>query len=378
MALAVFVHLQLQHLLLGDIVRDHPLGGAFGRQLREVPVGGVLADVVLLQHVDELGEGGGDPHAVLVFHALIALFQSLLDDEGQVLALLLVLGLAEIHEDRDKGGLSVGGQEGQHLVLDGLDAAPDLLPEAGLHQLGEAVLVQDDADFLQLPFHDNPELLPAHVHKGGQVGQGDGLAAVLVGGHLGHNLSGDVAGGGEAVGPLNEGPGDDGAVLQHVLQVHQVAVVHVLGEIVGVVEVDDALLMGLHNLLGQQQPLAEVPGDLAGHVVPLGGVHHRVLVGVFLLGLLVAAFNEAENAVVGGVAPADQGAGVAIGDVVLRHLEGPVGHDLVFHQILNLFHRGGTAQLLTRQLHGFRDAPDLGGGHALFRVDALVGTGDGR
>ena len=47
-------------------------------------------------------------------HALIALFQSLLDDEGQVLALLLVLGLAEIHEDRDKGGLSVGGQEGQH------------------------------------------------------------------------------------------------------------------------------------------------------------------------------------------------------------------------------------------------------------------------
>ena len=209
------------------------------------------------------------------------------------------------------------------------------------------------------------------------MGQGDGLAAVLVGSHLGHDLGGDVAGGGEAVGPLNEGPGDDGAVLQHVLQVHQVAVVHVLGEVVGVVEVDDALLMGLHDLLGQQQPLAEVPGDLAGHVVPLGGVHHRVFVGVFLLGLLVAALNEAEDAVVRGVAPADQGAGIAVGDVVLRHLEGPVGHNLVFHQILNLFHRGGTAQLLTRQLHGFRDPLDLGGGHALFRVDALVGSGNG-
>ena len=210
------------------------------------------------------------------------------------------------------------------------------------------------------------------------MGQGDGLTAVLVGGYLGHNLSGDVAGGGKAVGPLNEGPGDDGAVLQHVLQVHQVAVVHVLGEIVGVVEVNDALLMGLHNLLGQQQPLAEVPGDLAGHVIPLGGVYHRVFVGVFLLGFLVAAFDEAEDAVVGGVAPADQRAGIAVGDVILRHLEGPVSHDLVFHQVLNLFHRGGTAQLLTCQLHGFRDAPDLGGGHALFRVDALVGPGDGR
>ena len=81
-ALAVFVHLKLQHLLLGDVVGDHPLGGAFGRQLGEIPVGGILADVVLLQHVDQLGEGGGDPHAVLVFHALIALLQGLFDDEG--------------------------------------------------------------------------------------------------------------------------------------------------------------------------------------------------------------------------------------------------------------------------------------------------------
>ena len=210
------------------------------------------------------------------------------------------------------------------------------------------------------------------------MGQGDGLAAVLVGGHLSHDLGGDVAGGGKAVGPLNQRPGDDGAVLQHVLQIHQVAVVHVLSEVVGVVEMDDALLVGLHNLLGQQQPLAEVPGDLAGHVIPLGGVHHRVFVGVFLLGLLVAAFDEAEDAVVRGVAPADQGAGIAVGDVVLRHLEGPVGHDLVFHQVLDFLHGRGTAKFLTRQFYGFRDPLDLSGGHALFRVDALVGTGDGR
>ena len=36
-ALAVFVHLQLQHLLLRDVVGNHPLGGALGRQLREIP-----------------------------------------------------------------------------------------------------------------------------------------------------------------------------------------------------------------------------------------------------------------------------------------------------------------------------------------------------
>ena len=43
-----------------------------------------------------------------------------------------------------------------------------------------------------------------------------------------------------------------GAVLQHVLEVHEVAVVHMLREVVGVVEVDDALVVRLDHLGGQQ------------------------------------------------------------------------------------------------------------------------------
>ena len=65
------------------------------------------------------------------------------------------------------------------------------------------------------------------------------------------------------------GAGDDRAVLQHVFQVHQIAVVHVLGEIVGIMEMDDALLVGLHNLLGQQNALSQILADLAGHIVAL-------------------------------------------------------------------------------------------------------------
>ena len=72
---------------------------------------------------------------LLVLDALIPLEQRLLDDEGQVLLLLLVLGLAEVHEHRDEGSLSVGGQQRHHLILDGLHAAADLLPQARLHQL---------------------------------------------------------------------------------------------------------------------------------------------------------------------------------------------------------------------------------------------------
>jgi hypothetical protein len=42
-------------------------------------------------------------------------------------------------------------------------------------------------------------------------------------------------------GLLDERAGDDGAVLQHVVEVDEVAVVHVLRVVVCVVEVDDAL-----------------------------------------------------------------------------------------------------------------------------------------
>ena len=87
-ALSVFVHLELQHFLLRDIIRDHPLGGTLGGQLGQVEVGGVLGDIVLLQHINQLGERRGDPDALLILDALIALAERLFNDDGQVLLFL--------------------------------------------------------------------------------------------------------------------------------------------------------------------------------------------------------------------------------------------------------------------------------------------------
>ena len=67
------VDLVLQHLLLADVVRHHALRGALGRELRQVPVGRAFADVLLLEHVDELRERGRDVDALFVLHAEDAL-----------------------------------------------------------------------------------------------------------------------------------------------------------------------------------------------------------------------------------------------------------------------------------------------------------------
>ena len=209
------------------------------------------------------------------------------------------------------------------------------------------------------------------------MGEADGLAAVLVAGHLGYNLGGNIAGGGKAMGTLNEGAGDNSAVLQHILQVHQVTVVHMLGVIIAVVEVDDALPMGLNNLLRQQNTFAEVAADLTGHVVPLGGVDHWVFIGILLLGLLVIALDKGENLIVGCVGFADQGTGIAVGDVMLGHFKGAVGHDVMLHHVLNFLHSGSAADLLALELYRLGDALDLHGGHAIHFLHGVVGLGDG-
>ena len=54
------------HLLGRDIVGVHPLSGALDGQLGDIVVLAALEAVVLIQHVDQLGEGGGDIHALLV------------------------------------------------------------------------------------------------------------------------------------------------------------------------------------------------------------------------------------------------------------------------------------------------------------------------
>ena len=164
-ALAVFVHLQLQHLLFRDIVGHHPLGGALGGQLGQIVIGGAGADVVLLQHVDQLGEGGGDPDAGLVLDALVALADGLLDDDGKVGFLLGVARLAQIHKDGDERRLAVGGHQGDDLVLDGLHAAVDLGPQPLFHNGLLALL--GDGQALHLAFHFGGDLLAGDVHEGG-------------------------------------------------------------------------------------------------------------------------------------------------------------------------------------------------------------------
>ena len=339
--------LELAHLLLGDVVGHHALGGALRSQLSQVEVRGILVNVIVLKHIDKLGERRGDPHAGFVLNALIALTKRLLHNHGKVVLLLGRTGLIEIHKDRHERRLAIRGHKGHDLILNRLDAATNLIAQAVLNDLTDLLGRRRDAKLLELAGNLATNLLTAHLDKRSQMGQRNRLTAVLGRCDLGDNLRRDIAGSREAVRLLDQRARDNGAVLEHILQVHQVAVVHVLGEVVRIVEVNQALVVGIHDLLGQQHALRQVLGDLAGHVVALNGVDGRVFVRVLLLDLFVVAFDQRQDLVVGRVLLALQALNIAINDVVASDLIAVETHDLVLDQILDLLDRYGVPGIFT-------------------------------
>ena len=328
----------LPHLLSGDIVGVHPLGGALDGQLGNVVILAALQAVVLVQHVHQLGESGGDVDPLLVLDALQPLAQHLLYDHG----VLLQIGVAflKVQEQGDEGGLAVGGHQGVDLVLDGLNAALQLVLQPVGHQSLDGGVVHLTGALIGDVLS---ELLLAAAQVLAQVAHIHGLPAVLVGGHTGDDLGGDGAGHLEALGALNELAVHHGAVVQHVPDVDEAAVEDGLDEIVRVVEVDGSLVVGLGDVLGQQDAPGQVPAHLAGDVVPLGGSDHGVLVGVLLRQLLVLVAQQGEDGLVGGVLLADQGAGIAVDDVGLGQQELILRYQGLLHHVLDVLHQQALA-----------------------------------
>ena len=81
------------------------------------------------------------------------------------------------------------------------------------------------------------------------MSKGNRLATILVGSNLGDYLSCNVTSCREAMWLLDHGLADDSSVLQHILQVHKITVVHMLGIVVRVMEMDDSFLVCINNFL---------------------------------------------------------------------------------------------------------------------------------
>ena len=130
------------------------------------------------------------------------------------------------------------------------------------------------------------------------MGQGNTLTAILGTCDLGNRLGSHITCSGKAVRFLDHCLADHSSVLQHIVQIYQAAVMHMLCKIVCIMEMDQPFLMCLYDIRWKQESFCNVLADLACHIVTLRGIDHRIFIGILLFYFLVQMVNQSQNPIV--------------------------------------------------------------------------------
>ena len=397
----------LHDVLVEDHVRIHALGGAFEGELLQIVVRIARIGVhTMLDGEHELRENGG------------VMFGTEAADTVQEDGTLNLAGepvSAQTEANGHERGLAIRHTIGVDLVfhglhgivdgLAGLDLRPhltQLLQTAGIlverlvHRQGRTVLFEMQTlrfDILgqahltfgdfdrQVVRHDLVGLLKelvvilARVFDEVLVGTVGGLAAVLAGSHVLHDL-GDLRGGdGNTVRRSHRRVAEGEAIGQHVPIVRQRAV-GLRGErrVVGVVEVDVAIHMGVGDRIRQHGEGGRL-GHRARQQIALGGVDVGILVGVLAHQSLVTVHQTLDGFVdVGGLGTFDVFVQTVVG-VRARHIIQVIFDQAVFNEILDVFDLGGT--VVTILDFGFDLIGDVTDQLLLLRPNLLIKVSEG-
>ena len=186
--------------------------------------------------------------------------------------------------------------------------------------------------------YSSAEFLTADLNKGSQMRQGNGLAAVLARRYLRDDLRCDVASGGEAVRLFNECSSNDRSVLEHILQIHQVAVMNGLGRIIRIVKMNTSLVMCRRDFGGQDKSACQVAIYLTSNIVSLCGNDIGVFIRILLLRIRTTAVQNGKDFVIGRICLSHQLVLIAVYGVILCQTVSAGLRDGIFHHVLYGFY----------------------------------------
>ena len=174
------------------------------------------------------------------------------------------------------------------------------------------------------------------------MGQGDRLTAILITGYLGNNLGSNITGSREGVRLFNQRTGNYCAVLEHIFQIDQTAVHHVLHKVVAVMEVDNTLFVRLLNVIRHKQTVSNIAAYLAGDVVSLSREDCGIFVAVLLDDCFIDVIRNREDFAVQRRSVPQKLMFIAILDVRFGDYELALFHQLSFNVVLDFLNRNRT------------------------------------
>ena len=141
--------------------------------------------------------------------------------------------------------------------------------------------------------------------------------------------------------PVDFCPADDSTVLKHIFKVDQIAVVHMLCKIVGIMEMDNSFFMSLCYIFIEKKSAGNVLTHFSSHVVTLHADNSRILVGIFLFDFLVVFFKQTHDFVVCGIGLSHEFMFVTVRDIQFCNIIRVAFQYTVFNKILNFFNIQG-------------------------------------
>ena len=85
---------------------------------------------------------------------------------------------------------------------------------------------------------------------------------------------------------------DHRSILKHIFQIDQITVMFSLCKIIGIMEMDNSLFMCSYDLLRKKYTAGKILTYFSSHVITLGRIDHRVLIGIFLVDLFVDIIKQ--------------------------------------------------------------------------------------
>ena len=132
--------------------------------------------------------------------------------------------------------------------------------------------------------------------------KGNGLSAILRTCHLSNDLSCDIASRRKRVWLFDHDVADNCAILQHIFQIDQIAIMKgILAEVVNIMEVDNAIIVSLDNIRRKQHSLADILAFNTGHIVTLSCNQHCVFIGVFIVPVFAFTIQQLNDGIVSRV-----------------------------------------------------------------------------
>ena len=170
----------LFHDFSGNIIGNKTFCRTFRSQFRQFIIRGIGMDIILIEYINEFRERRSNPYALFIFDALHSLEKYFFDNHGKIVTGASFRYFVKIHEHGDERCLAVTGHERDELVLDGLDTALDFSVETFFYNFIDDFFVHRLAGEFSFGNDIFLDFLTADIYEGSEMGQCEGLPAVLV------------------------------------------------------------------------------------------------------------------------------------------------------------------------------------------------------